>query len=78
MNGNEEDASDQPIGELANLESPVSPGFLQYFRRKIYRRTATAQLTNFSVRLPGAIFVEFLNIILHLFQVLDGKKGRSR
>jgi hypothetical protein len=78
MNGNDEDQSDQPIRELANLESPVSQSFLQYFRRKIYRRTATAQLTNFSVSLPGAIFMEFLNIILHLFQVVDGKKGRSR
>jgi len=78
MNGNAEDQPGQPIGELANLESPVSPSFLQYFRRKIYRRTATAQLTNFSVRLPGAILVEFLNIIVHLFQVVDGKKGRSR
>jgi hypothetical protein len=69
---------DVPIRALAGLESPVSESFLQYVRRKIYRRAATAQLTHFSLSLPVAIFVEFLKIIVHLFQVADGKKGRSK
>jgi hypothetical protein len=73
MNENE----DQPIRALADLESPVSETFLQYFRRKIYRRTATAQLTNFSLRMPLAILMELLAVILHVFRVADGKKGRS-
>ncbi len=73
MNENE----DRPIKELANLESPVSQSFLEYFRRKIYRRAAAAQLTNFYMSVPMAVFVEFLSIIVHLFQVADGKKSRS-
>jgi hypothetical protein len=74
MNENE----DVPIRGLADLESPVSESFLQYVRRRIYRRAATAQLAHFSFRLPVAIFIEFLSIIVHLFTVVDGKKGRSR
>ena len=68
---------DRSIPELAELESPVSQTFLQYFRRKIFRRTATAHFAQFSYAMPMAIFVEFLGIIVHLFQVADGKKGRS-
>jgi hypothetical protein len=74
MNENE----DRPILALAELESPVSQSFLQYFRRKIYRRTATAQLTHFSLSMPIAILMEFLSIIVHLFQVVDGKKGKRQ
>ncbi len=69
---------ERPIAALADLESPVSESFLQYLQRRIYRRQATAQLTHFSLSLPVAIFVECLSIIVHLFQVADGKKGRSR
>ena len=69
---------DTPIAALADLESPVSPGFLRKIRRSIYRRTATAQLAHFSWTLPGAILLEFLSIIVHLFAVVDGKKGRSK
>jgi len=72
------DNEDRPIPGLADLETPVSESFLQYFRRKIYRRQATAQLTQFSMTMPMAIFVEFLSIIGHLFKVVDGKKGKSR
>ncbi len=73
MNGND----DQPIHELADLESPVSTGFLQRFRQKIYRRAATAQFAQFSYAMPLAIFIEFIGIIVHLVSVVDGKKGRS-
>jgi hypothetical protein len=72
------DEPDLPIPELADLESPVSETFLQYVRRKIYRRTATAQLTNFWLSVPLAIFVELISIIVHLVHVADGKKGRAR
>jgi len=72
------DDGDRPIIGLAELETPVSGSFLQYFRNKIYRRQATAQLTQFSMKMPMAIFVEFLSIIVHLFQVVDGKKGKPR
>ena len=74
INGDE----DKPIAELAELETPVSESFFQRFRRRVYRRTATAQLANFSFSLPVAIFVEFLSIMMHLFAVADGKKGRSK
>ena len=74
MNENE----DLPIRGLVDLESPVSESFLQYFRRKVRRRATAAQLAHFSFRLPVAIFVEFLSIIVHLFNVVDGKRGRSR
>jgi len=69
---------DRPIPELAELESPVSGSFLQYFRRKVYRRTATIQLANFSFAVPVAIFVECLSMIVHLFAVVDGRKGTSQ
>lgn len=62
---------------LEELESPVSGGFLAFIRRKIFRRTAGAQLAHFSYALPLAIFVECLSIIVHLFSVADGKKGRT-
>jgi hypothetical protein len=69
---------DLPIRALAELESSVSESFLRFIRRKIYRRTATAQLAHFSYSMPVAIFVEFLSIIVHLLAVVDGKKGRSK
>jgi hypothetical protein len=71
------DNEDRPILGLADLEVPVSESFLQYFRRKIYRRQATAQFAQFSMNMPLAIFVEILSIIVHLFKVVDGKKGKS-
>jgi hypothetical protein len=74
MNGDE----DQPIQGLSNLETPVSAGFLQLFRRRIYRRTTTAQLAHFSFSLPIAIFMELVSIIVHLLAVVGGKKGKSR
>jgi hypothetical protein len=70
--------NDDPIRGLADLESPVSKGFLSLFRRRVYRRAATAQLANFSFSLPIAIFVEFLSIIVHLFAVVDGRKDKIR
>jgi hypothetical protein len=70
--------NDERIRGLADLESPVSAGFLSVFRRKVYRRAATAQLAHFSFSLPLAIFMEFLNILVHLCSVVDGKKGRSK
>ena len=69
---------DIPIAALADLESPVSAGFLQNVRRRIYRRTASAQFARFTWSLPGAILLEFLSTIVHLFAVVDGKKGRSK
>lgn len=69
------DQDDTPLRGLADLESPVSQSFVQYIRRKIYRRTATAQLTHFSFSMPAAIFVEFLSIIVHLFKVADGNRA---
>jgi hypothetical protein len=74
MNGDE----DLPIPGLADLETPVSPGFLQLFRRRIYRRTTAAQLAHFSFSLPFAISMEFLSIVVHLFSVMDGKRGKSK
>jgi hypothetical protein len=69
---------DRPIPGLADLESPVSETFLQYFRRRVYRRTATVQLAHFSYSMPVAIFVELISIIVHLFAVVDGRKGKSQ
>ncbi len=72
------DDEDLPIRGLAELETPVSGTFLQQFRRRVYRRTATAQLAYFSWSLPGAILAEFFSILVHLFAVVDGRKGRSK
>lgn len=71
------DNDERPIAALADLESPVSESFLKYFRRKIFRRSATAQLAHFSYSMPFTIFLECMAIIVHLFQVADGKKGKS-
>jgi hypothetical protein len=69
---------EEPIRGLADLETEVSPSFVNMVRRKIQRRTTASQYAHFSWSLPGIILMEFLHVLVHLFAVAGGRKGRSR
>jgi hypothetical protein len=71
------DPQDNPIRALADLESDVSESFRAKVWRKIQRRTTVSQYANFSWTLPGVILVEFLSVLVHLFSVANGKRGKS-
>jgi len=68
----------ESIRGLADLETEVSPSFVTMVRRKIHRRTTASQYAHFSWSLPGIVLMEFLTVLVHLFAVVDGRKGRSR
>jgi hypothetical protein len=72
------DPQDRPIRGLADLGSDVSASFADFIWRKIHRRTTASQFASFSYKMPGAILLEFISIIVHLFTVVDGKKGKSQ
>ena len=72
-----QDPDERPIPELADLEMEVSPSFVNRVRSKIQRRTTVSQYAYFSWMLPGIVLKEFLSVLIHLFAVTDGKKGRS-
>ena len=63
------------IEELAGFEQDTSAGFLGLLRRKIHRRTTTAQVANFSWNMPGMIFLELCRILVQLLQVKHSSKG---
>jgi hypothetical protein len=73
-----QDPQDIPIRGLADLESDVSASFRAKVWRTIQRRTTVSQYANFSWTLPGVIFLEFLTVLVHLFSVADGKRGKSQ
>jgi hypothetical protein len=73
-----QDPEERPIPELADLETDVSPSFVNRVRSKIQRRTTVAQYAYFSWTLPGIVLKEFLSVLIHLFAVADGRKGRSQ
>jgi hypothetical protein len=63
------------IDALAGFEYPASSGFLSLFRRKIYRRTTTAQVASFSWNIPGMVLLELCRILIQLLQVKHTSKG---
>jgi hypothetical protein len=73
-----EESDDLPIRALAELEQTISPEFLNRVRGKIYRRTAVSHFAAFSWRLPGAILLEFVSIVSHLFSVVGGRDTGKR
>jgi hypothetical protein len=63
------------VEELAGFEQDASSGFLGLLRRKIHRRTTTAQVASFSWNMPGMIFLELCRILVQLLQVKHSSKG---
>lgn len=52
-----------PIHILTEQELDPSHDFLGKVRRKIERRSATAQVATFSWRLPRIVLIEFLHVL---------------
>lgn len=65
----------EPIADLLNLEQDASSTFLSGVRRKIYRRSTTAQFVTFYFDLPKIILVEFWNMIVQLLSPRSTRKG---
>jgi hypothetical protein len=72
-----QDDDERPIRGLADLETNVSPDLPAKVRRSIQRRTTAAQFAHFSWSFPGVILMEFITLLVHLFSVADGRKGKS-
>lgn len=64
-----------PIAALSGFEYPASSGFLSLLRRKIHRRTTTAQVASFSWHIPGMVLLELCRILIQLLQVKHTSKG---
>ena len=62
-----------PIAALAQLAEEPEQGFLARVRRRIQRRSLTAQLFDLSCLAPILVFFEYLNLILQA--VLGGKNS---
>ena len=66
-----------PIEMLAGYEREASSGFLDRLRRKIYRRTTTAQVAIFTWKMPTLVFLELWQILFQILQVKHTNKGRD-
>ena len=69
-----EQEAEQPIRVLRDLEQETSPDFAGKVRRKILRRTSTAQFAGFSWNLPKVILLELVNLLRHLFTAVSGRR----
>lgn len=73
---------DSTVEILANEVHEVSDEFLERVRAKIHRRTATAQLSLFSWRVPGVVLLELVRFLGFMPQTFRGggdrwKSGRG-
>lgn len=66
-----------PVAALAGFEEVASTGFLTRVRRKIHRRTTTAQVASFSWNVPSMVFLELWRILIQLLQVKHTTKGQQ-
>jgi hypothetical protein len=71
------DNEDIPIPGLADFESDVSSGFVGVVRKKIFRKTAVSQFANFSWKMPTAIFIELMNLIVHFVSAVGGRRTKQ-
>ncbi len=67
---------------LANEVYEVTDEFLERVRAKIHRRTAAAQVSSFSWRVPGLVLLELVRFLGFMPQTLRGggdrwKSGRG-
>jgi len=69
---------DSTAGILANEISEVSDEFLDHVRAKIHRRTAAAQISSFSWRVPGMVLLELIRVLGFMPQTLRGGGDRWR
>jgi len=73
--GNEEVDPGEPIAALAGFEQSASPGFMLRVRRKIQRRTTTAQVASFTWDVPSILLLELWRALIQLLELRDVKKG---
>lgn len=66
-----------PVEVLAGFEHVASVGFLARVRRKIQRRTTTAQIASFSWNVPSLVFLELWRVVIELLQLRDPRKGQQ-
>lgn len=59
---------------LTRQEEPGSEDFLHRVRRRIYRRSLTAQVVTITCELPQPIMVQLLNLIPEIFVALGSRK----
>lgn len=63
---------------LARQEEPGADDFLPKLRRRIHRRSASAQLATFSWELPKSALLQFAHLLKELaFAIGSGKGNRS-
>jgi len=65
----------EPIAALAGFEGNTSPGFMMRVRRKIQRRTTTAQVASFTWNVPSIVLLELWRVLIQLLQLKDVEKG---
>lgn len=65
----------EPIVALADFEQSTSPSFMMRVRRKIQRRTTTAQVASFTWNVPSIVLLELWRILIQLLQLKDVEKG---
>lgn len=70
------DRDDQPIRLLYDQDCETRDDFVERVRRKIHRRSASAQVASFSWFVPRVFLKEMIELIGYLVTALAGGKGR--
>ncbi len=59
---------------LTRQEEPAADDFIPKLRRRIHRRSLTAQLTTFTWELPQPVLLELLHLVKEVFVALGPRK----
>jgi hypothetical protein len=68
----------EPVAVLREFSEDPPQRFLNIVRRKIHRRTATAQAADFSWKAPGMILLELTQLLRHLLFAFGDGKGPAK
>jgi hypothetical protein len=73
MNPNDREP-EVPIRELWDQERETKPDFLVKVRKKIQRRTATAQIASYSWHAPKLVLIEMASMLNYIFRMVGGNR----
>jgi hypothetical protein len=65
---------EEPIDLLRDQERETKPDFLARVRNRIYRRTATAHIANYSWHTPKLVLVEMASMLSYIVRMVGGNR----
>ena len=73
MNANDREP-EEPLRELRDQERETKPEFLARVRNRIQRRSAAAQLANYSWHAPRVVLIEMASMLDYIVRIIGGNR----